>query len=62
MAVVDGLRVFPALQILGNELHGAGTVQGDNGNQVLHAGGLGLDQQPLHPRGLQLEHPLRMAL
>ena len=37
-------------------------VQGDDGDKVLHAGGLGLGEQPLHPRGFQLEHAHRVPL
>ena len=62
MAVVDLLGVLPVLQVQGDKLHGPGPVQGDNGDQVFHALRLGLDEQPLHPRGLELEHPFRMAL
>ena len=60
--VLHLLRVLPALQIGGDKLHGPGPVQGHQGGQVLHAPGLCLGEQPLHPPGLELEHPHRVPL
>ncbi len=51
------LRVMAAVNILGDRLHGAGAVEGDDGDNILEGGRLKLGNNPAHPSGFQLEHP-----
>ena len=45
-----------------NQVHGAGAVQGVQGNQVFQARGLGVTQHALHAAALELEHGFGLAL
>ncbi len=60
--IADFPCVPAVFQIGGDKLHGPGPVQGDDGNQILNAVCPGLNQQPGHAPGLELEHPAGAAL
>ena len=55
--VGDQGRILGAGQKFGDGVHGAGTVQGDNGADILNALGLEAHAHPCHPRRFHLEHP-----
>ena len=59
--ISDGIRIVLPPNVLGNEIHGTGTIQGDTGDHILQRLGLQLFHETLHPRALQLEHPIRLA-
>ena len=59
--VGDALRVILTLDILGNEVHGARAVQGDTGDDVLHALWFQLLHESLHAAAFQLEHAIGPA-
>ena len=56
MAVLNELRVLLAGDEPGNGVHGPGTVEGDDGGDVLNVLGLQPHADPCHARGLHLEH------
>jgi len=56
MRVADGLAAPLRVDELGDESHRARAVQGVQGDQILHAIGLGLLEDALHAGRLELEH------
>ena len=56
----NGRRVILSLDILRDKIHGARTVQGDPGNDVLQAVGFQLLHEALHPRAFELEDAVRL--
>ena len=58
--IVDGVRIMLALDITGDALHGARTIEGDASDDILEAVRLELHQKLPHARRFQLEHPVRV--
>ena len=54
--VMHGGRVLLALDVAGDGIHGAGTIQGNGGDDVLKAGGLHAGEEAGHAGAFQLEH------
>ena len=59
--VPDGIRTVLAPDILGNEIHGAGTVKGDSRDHILQALRFQLFHKAFHSRALKLEHAVGAA-
>ena len=53
--VGDGGRIFFAFNVVGNPLHRAGAVEGDQRDDLIHGGKADLAAEILHAAGLQLE-------
>ena len=58
--IVDGAGIVLALDIPGDALHGAWTVEGDASDDILEAVGFELHEELAHARRFQLEHPVRV--
>ena len=58
--IVDGAGIVLALNIPGDALHGARSVEGDASYDILEAVGFELHEELAHARRFQLEHPVRV--
>ena len=58
VAVRDFIRVLAIFDVHGDELHRAGAIQRDNGDEVFNAFGVGLHDDTAHTGGFKLEHAL----
>ena len=56
------LRMVAVLDVFGNGIHRAGTVQGDHGDEILQRLRAQLDQHVLHAAGFVLEYAVGAAL
>ncbi len=61
VGVLDALGVVLATLEVRDVVHRARAVQGVEGHEVVEAVGPDLLEHPLHPAGLELEHPERVA-
>ena len=59
--ILDRLWIGLPFDVVRDELHGAGPVEGVQGDQVLDVVRVGLAQDVLHAAGLELEHHHRVA-
>ena len=58
--ISNGRRVVLSLDVLGDKIHGARTVQGNAGDDIFQAVGLQFLHEALHPRALELEDTVRL--